>query len=93
MRSFFIDGLVDVVANKQVSVLVMRLSLGVKSSSRSSQPLTFIDSGGVLAPNSDALFQKELCNLLTVLRQLTLLMARRLLASKRANNQKDREVS
>jgi hypothetical protein len=56
MRSFFIDGLVDVVANKQVSVLVMRLSLGVKSSSRSSQPLTFIDSGGVLAPNSDALF-------------------------------------
>jgi hypothetical protein len=58
MCSCFIDGLVDVMAIKHVSIPVMRLSLGVKLSPRSSQPLVFIDSGGALAPNFEALFQK-----------------------------------
>jgi hypothetical protein len=36
-------------------------------SSGSYQPPAFVDSGGVLAPNSEALFGKEICDLLVSL--------------------------
>jgi hypothetical protein len=45
------------------------------------EPPTFVDSGGVLAPNSQAIYEKELCDLLVSLEAVTLDMTRRLLAS------------